>query len=225
MGNLFSRVELPFDWCLDNNRSATKVERFWKELNSLRPFNLGECATGLNRLKHGRKTMLQVTRDIVMSNRWFFHERRKQIRNWTIDKAREQNELKGCLRYLGRVPPQVAQVKQMLSKRYCVQKISRVSNTHINGARFFFQCGTKLKHFIKSFNISISTASLRSKRSRVQRAWLATVRKFGARAEQSARERMMAPLNWSRSNLHAGRTRKGSSYENLCLPQVSGWSI
>jgi len=148
MGNLFSRVELPLDWCLDNNRSATKVERFWKELNSLRPFNLGECATGLNRLKHGRKTLLQVTRDIVMSNRWFFHERRKQIRNWTIDKEREQNELKGCLRYLCRVQPQVAQVKQMLSKRYCVQKISRVSNRHINERAIFFSVWNQV---IKAF--------------------------------------------------------------------------
>lgn len=133
MGYLLSRVGIPFDWCLDNNRSATKVERFWRELNSLRLFNLGGIATDLNRLKHGWKTLLQVTRDIVMSNRWFFHVRRKHLRNWTIDKAREQNELKGCLRCLCLVPPQrVAQVKRMF-----VSKISRVSNTHINERAIF----------------------------------------------------------------------------------------
>lgn len=137
MGNLLSRVGLPFDWCLDNNRSATKVERFWRELNSLRPLNLGGVATGLNRLKHGRKTLLQVIRDIVMWNRWFFTCDVSWHATEQSTRRASKMSLKAACATLCRVPPQVAQVKRMLRKRYCVENFTCVWYAYKRARDFF----------------------------------------------------------------------------------------
>lgn len=60
---------LPSDACLADDRLAAKFGRFSRELNSLHPLNLADLNIGLILLKEGRKSLLQVARDIVRASR------------------------------------------------------------------------------------------------------------------------------------------------------------
>ena len=55
-----------------------KFGRFSSELNSLHPFNLEELIAGLIRLKHGRKNLPQVDRDILLREYQRLHMRKGQ---------------------------------------------------------------------------------------------------------------------------------------------------
>ena len=71
----------------------TKFGRFWRELNNLHPFNLEGFEAGLNRFKQGRKTLLQVARDIVMSNRYFFTS---DVSRYATEQPRSQRRFPGA---------------------------------------------------------------------------------------------------------------------------------